>query len=466
MPVSLRRTLFLLILGLPMLLHAAVVSAATQSATPYGVKATTFRLANGLQVVLIPDHRAPVVTHSLWYKVGATDDPSHAHGLAHFLEHMMFKGTTRFPNATFNEVISRIGGTQNAMTTDSYTAYYQIVPKAFLGQMMEMEADRMTNLVMRDEEVVTERTVVLQERRASIDDSPIRRLMVKAGEALYGNHALNTDLIGSPEEILAFSRADAMAFYHRHYAPGNAILVVAGDVSESELRALAEKTYGPIPAGQVPSDRAVLKPVPPLAGDRVKISDGHLVTPGLAIIYRLPSLFEINRKDSAALSILAEVLGSNTGRLRSELVMKGLAIDTGAGFTSGFASQFVVSANGANRVPLPDIEATVNKVVDDVLAKGVTQAEVDDERASHLAFEIYAMDSQSGLAGTYGRSLVVGMSIEEVEAWTDDLKAVTVEDVNAVARKYLRADIRVTAEAWPDATASVALPPANATEAK
>jgi zinc protease len=466
MPASFRRSLLLLILGLPILLQSALtVAAAQKTRGDHGVKAASFRLANGLQVVLVPDHRAPVVTHSLWYKVGAADDPSHAHGLAHFLEHMMFKGTERFPNGRFDEVISRIGGVQNAITSDSYTAYYQIIPKTHLAQMMEMEADRMTNLVMRDEEVVTERTVILQERRAAIDDQPLRRLMVKAGEALYGDHALNTDLIGSPEEILAFTREDAMAFYRRYYMPGNAVLVIAGDITETELRPLAEKSYGVIPARDVPGDRPVLKPLPPLAAKRVQLSDSHLVTPSLGILYRLPSIHEITRREAAALGLLADILGSDTGRLRRELVLKGLAIGAESSFTSGFSGQFLASANAASNVNLEQIEKIVMKVMGDVLSGGVTQAELDVERANHLAGDIYSMDSQSGLAGMYGRNLVMGLTIEQIEEWQTHIKAVTVEDVNAVAQKYLREDMKVTAEAWPDATASVVPPATNAPSA-
>jgi zinc protease len=466
MPASFRRTLLLLILGLPILLQSALMAAAAQNVRgDHGVKATSFRLANGLEVVLIPDHRAPVVTHSLWYKVGAADDPSHSHGLAHFLEHMMFKGTERFPNGRFDEVISRIGGIQNAITSDSYTAYYQIIPKTHLAQMMEMEADRMTNLVMRDEEVVTERTVILQERRASIDDQPLRRLMVKAGEALYGDHPLNTDLIGSPEEILAFSREDAMAFYRRHYMPANAVLVIAGDITETELRPLAEKSYGLIPARDVPADRPALKPLPPLAAKRVQLSDSHLVAPGLGILYRLPGIHDITGREAAALGILADILGSDTGRLRRELVLKGLVISVASSFTSGLAGQFLASANAASNINLEQVETVIMKVIGEVLSSGVTQAELEVERANHLAGDIYSMDSQSGLAGMYGRNLVLGLTIEQVAEWQSHIKAVTVEDVNAVARKYLREDVKVAAEAWPDATASIVPPATNAPSA-
>jgi zinc protease len=242
--------------------------------------------------------------------------------------------------------------------------------------------------------------------------------------------------------------------------PGNAILVVAGDVTEAELRALVAKTYETIPAGTVPAGRPAFQPLPPIATDRVQITDGHLVTPGLATIYRLPSLLEISRRESAALSLLADILGSDTGRLRNELVMKGLAISASASYTPGFSGQFVVAATAAKSVSLADVEKAAANVVADVLSRGVSGTELEVERDNHLAGEVYSMDSQSGLAGLYGRWLVMGRTIEEIENRREEIKTVTVEDVNAVARKYLRSDLKVVAEGWPDTTAAVA-PPAG-----
>ncbi len=436
----------------------SLAEGAAQAAGRMKTEPVEFRLANGLQVVLIPDTRAPVVTHSIWYKVGATDDPPHSHGLAHFLEHMMFKGTDAYPAGVFNEVVSRIGGVQNAITTADHTYYYQIVPKVHLAQMMAMEADRMANLRMNENEVVSERTVILQERRASIDDNYSRRLYVKAYEALYAGHPNNTDLIGSPEEILAFSRDDALAFYHKYYVPGNAVLVVAGDVTEAELRQLAESTYGRIPAREVPAERAVLRPVQPISLRRVSITDAHITTGGLFVIFRLPGLNQMELRESVALSILAEILGSDTGRLRQKLVLTGIARDAAADFDVGFTGRFSIVANATSDGGLSRVESAIASTLAELLEKGVTQDELDLERADVLAGVIYQMDYQSLLATRYGAVLALNQGKDFDDRWINEIKAITVADINAAARKYFVEDAKVTGEAWPPPAVSAPAP--------
>jgi zinc protease len=457
-------TAALLCLAPPLPAEAASPTASGQ----HKVQPIEFRLANGLQVVLVPDHRAPVVTHSIWYKVGATDDPPHSHGLAHFLEHMMFKGTDKYPAGVFNEVVTRIGGVQNAVTTDSFTYYYQIVPKAHLAKMMEMEADRMTNLRMNESEVASERTVILQERRGSIDDNFKRKLFVKVFQALYGNHVLSTDLIGSQEEILSFKREDALAFYHRHYAPGNAVLVVSGDVTEAELRALIEKTYARIPAASAPKDRPVFAPLPPLAGRSASITDPHVGNPIAWLVYRLPGFQQMQYRELAALSILSEIIGSDTGRLRKNMVLPGVAIDVSSDVDVGFACRFLVGANSTDTASLAKVEEGLKRTVAEIVEKGVTQEELDLERADFLAAEIYRLDYQSLLAVKYGSALVIGLTTEKMSKWIDEVKAVTVDDINVAARKYLVEEMRVVAEAWPattTASTSATSPVANGGQA-
>jgi zinc protease len=424
------------------------------AAKSHTVQPIAFRLDNGLQVVLIPDHRAPVVTQSIWYKVGATDDPPHSHGLAHFLEHMMFKGTDKFPAGVFNQVVSRIGGMQNAVTTDSFTYYYQIIPKAHLAQIMEMEADRMSNLRMNESEVTSERTVILQERRGTVDDNYKRRLFIKAHKALYGGHALSTDIIGSQAEILSFSREDALAFYHRHYVPGNAVLVIAGDVSESELRGLLQNTYARIPAGPVPTDRPVLAPLPPLTRHAVGITDPHVGNPTAWLIYRIPGLQHLQYREAVALSVLSQIIGSDTGRLRKNLVLPGIGLEASSDLDTGFATRLVLGVNSADNASLAKVEEGMKKTIAELIDKGVTQEELDLERASYLAAEIYRLDYQSLLATKYGSALVEGMTLEELGQWLDIIKSISVEEINAVARKYLVDAMKVTAEAWPATTAS------------
>jgi zinc protease len=436
----------------------SLAEGAAQAAGRTKTEAIEFRLANGLQVVLIPDSRAPVVTHSIWYKVGATDDPPHSHGLAHFLEHMMFKGTDAYPAGVFNQVVARIGGVQNAVTTADYTYYFQMVPKVHLAQMMAMEADRMANLRMNENEVVSERTVILQERRASIDDDYSRRLYIKAYEALYAGHPNSTDLIGSPEEILAFSRDDALAFYRKHYAPGNAVLVVAGDVTEAELRQLAENTYGRVPAREVPTERAVLRPLQPVTQHRVSITDAHITTGGVFVIYRLPGVNQMELRESVALSILAEILGSDTGRLRQKLVLSGIARDAGADFETGFTGRFSIVANATGEGGLSQVESAIAGTVAELLEKGVTQDELDLERADFLSGMIQQTDYQSLLVSKYGTALMLNRNAEFIDQWISQIKAVTVDDVNAAARKYLVEDLKVTGEGWPATVARAPSP--------
>src|SRR3982751_811802 len=208
----------------------------------------SFTLDNGLQVVVIPDHRTPVVTQMIWYKVGSADETPGKSGLAHFLEHLMFKGTSKHPAGEFSQTVLRIGGNENAFTSTDYTSYFQRVPRERLGTMMEFEADRMTGLVLKDENVLPERDVVLEEFNMRVANSPESRLIEQIMAALYLNHPYGRPVIGWHQEIEKLSREDALAFYRRFYAPNNAILVIAGDVDASEVRPMVEKAYGGIPA--------------------------------------------------------------------------------------------------------------------------------------------------------------------------------------------------------------------------
>src|SRR5438876_4341609 len=208
----------------------------------------SFTLGNGLQVVVIPDHRTPVVTQMIWYKVGSADETPGKSGLAHFLEHLMFKGTAKHPAGEFSQTVLRIGGNENAFTSTDYTGFYQRVPREQLGKMMEFEADRMTGLILKDENVLPERDVVLEEYNMRVANNPEARLNEQIMAALYLNHPYGRPIIGWHQEIEKLNREDALAFYKRFYAPNNAILVVAGDVDASDVRPMVERAYGGIPA--------------------------------------------------------------------------------------------------------------------------------------------------------------------------------------------------------------------------
>jgi len=221
-----------------------------------------FHLENGLEVVIIPDHRAPVVTHMIYYRNGAADDPPGKSGIAHFLEHLMFKGTETNPKGSFSKIVADVGGQENAFTSYDYTAYYQRVAKEHLGRMMALECDRMMGLVLEGPEVLSERDVVIEERKMRTDSDPAAQLQESLMATLYVHHPYGTPVIGWGHEIVELGREDALAYYRRFYRPDNAILIVAGDVEEGEVRRLAEETYGKVRPGNggKPERRRVREP--------------------------------------------------------------------------------------------------------------------------------------------------------------------------------------------------------------
>ncbi|MGY4431030.1 putative Zn-dependent peptidase [Bradyrhizobium sp. F1.13.1] len=242
----------------------------------------SFTLDNGLQVVVIPDHRTPVVTQTIWYNVGSADETPGKSGLAHFLEHLMFKGTAKHPAGEFLQTVQRVGGDQNAFTSVDYTGYYQRVPREQLPAMMEFEADRMTGLILKDEDVLPERDVVLEEYNMSVANNPDERLTEQIMAALYLNHPYGRPVIGWHQEIEKLDREDALAFYKRFYAPNNAILVIAGDVDIKDIRPLVEKNFGPIPGQHaIPEKRIRPQEPEPAAPRTVTLSDPRVEQPGL-----------------------------------------------------------------------------------------------------------------------------------------------------------------------------------------
>src|SRR5437870_13028154 len=224
------------------------ISAADAQITVTSERPASFTLGNGMQVLVIPDHRTPVVTQMVWYKVGSADETPGKSGLAHFLEHLMFKGTANHPAGEFSKTVLKIGGNENAFTSTDYTGYYQRVPREQLGKMMEFEADRMTGLILRDENVLPERDVVLEEFNMRVANNPDARLTEQIMAALYLNHPYGRPVIGWHEEIEKLNRGDGLAFYKRFYAPNNAILVIAGDIDASDVRPMVEKNFANVPA--------------------------------------------------------------------------------------------------------------------------------------------------------------------------------------------------------------------------
>src|SRR5579871_245341 len=270
-----------------LVLSTAGASAQTTLTSP---PPATFTLPNGLQVVVIQDHRTPVVTQMIWYKVGSADETPGKSGLAHFLEHLMFKGTARHPAGEFSQTVQRIGGNENAFTSADYTGYFQRVPREQLGTMMEFEADRMTGLVLKDENVLPERDVVLEEFNMRVANNPEARLTEQIMAALYLNHPYGRPVIGWHHEIEKLGREDALAFYRRFYAPNNATLIIAGDVDPNEVRPLAERTFGAVAAQPAIPARRVRPQEPEQVAPRtVTLADPHVEQPAMKRTFLVPS---------------------------------------------------------------------------------------------------------------------------------------------------------------------------------
>jgi len=406
------------------------------------VPVTRYTLENGLEVVVIEDHRAPIVTHMLWYRVGAADEPAGKSGIAHFLEHLMFKGTEAVPDATFSEVIEANGGDDNAFTSQDYTGYYQQVAVDRLPLMMEMEADRMRGLILDDTAMLTERDVVLEERALRTDSNPGSLFSEQRNAAQFLNHPYGTPIIGWPDEVNALTLQDALDFYDLNYAPNNAILVVAGDVQPEEVLALAKQYYGPVAPSPGIKKRLRPQEPPQRAARRLEYRDERVSNPYVIRTYLAPNRRAGAQEQAAALSLLADVLGGGgiTSLLGQRLqIEEEIALSSGA-FYSGLSydpdtfGMYVVPKPG---VSLQEAEARLDATLAYLLENGVDPARLARSKAALLASEIYAMDSQMGLAQRYGAALTSGLTIEDVAAWPDILQAVTEEDILAAARQVL-----------------------------
>jgi zinc protease len=410
--------------------------------------AVEFALGNGMQVVVIPDHRAPVVTHMVWYRVGAADETSGQSGIAHFLEHLMFKGTAAHPGDEFRQRVAAIGGDENAFTSSDYTAYFQRVAKENLGEMMAFEADRMTNLTLTDAMVATERDVVLNERRDRVERNPDAMLNEALLRILYLNHPYGRPIVGWNHEIRALDRTTALDFYRRYYTPNNAILVVAGDVMPEEVRRLAEDSYGKI-AARPEAVRAARPTEPAPVGPRtVTVRDEKVREPQLQRAYIVPSAVTAEPGEAEALSLLAEILGGGaTSRFYDQLVRgNGAATYAGAHYQSNGLddSRFVIYGLPKPGTELRDLERRMESVISELQANGVTEEELERAKRSAVAQAIYSLDSQATLANIVGQALSVGRDLADIQNWPARIQAVTAADVQAVARKYLQPEASAT----------------------
>ena len=407
----------------------------------------TFELSNGMDVVVLPDHRAPVVTHMVWYKVGAVDEDAGKSGIAHLFEHVMFKETDDIGPEEFTTIVQRNGGQLNAFTSWDYTAYYERVAKGQLKTMMELEAERMTDLIINDDPegpFISERDVVKEERRQRIDNNPGVILQEQVMEALYQDHPYSITVIGKMEEVGALTPEDGLEFYRKWYTPAESILVVAGDVTAEEVRALAEETYGQIEVTETEAPARGWQDVEPLAETQlITHSDPKVRQPEWQRWYLATSYSE-DRDFAYALDVALDVLGGGrTSRLYQALVEdQKIAAEASAGAWLSLhdTAPAVLSASPSDGVSLEALETAYMAVVSDVLENGFTDEEVERSRNSLAASAIYQRDSQAGMANLYGSTIAIGGTVEDVMNYPEDIRQVTKEDAIAALRRVLGED--------------------------
>jgi zinc protease len=434
--------------GLRLLAAAFCAFSFVNLAHPAGPAVSDFKLDNGLELVVIPDHRAPVVTHMVWYKVGSADETPGKSGLAHVLEHLMFKGTATHTPGEFSQVVAQIGGQENAFTSFDYTGYFQRVPSSQLKTVMDFEADRMTGLQLTDALVLPEREVILEEQNQRVGNNPRARLTEQIEAALFLNHPYGKPVIGWRQEMEHLSREDAIAFYKRFYGPNNAIVVIAGDIDPPQALAFAKDTYGKVAQRADIPPRSRPQEPPPVAVRSLTMADPRVEMPVLQRDYLVPSFNTAKAGESEALEVLAHILGSgNNSRMYQALVVEQkIAVAAGAWYESGAVDQakFGVYTSPGEGITLPQLERAVDRVIASVANDGITDSELNRTKTRLIADAVYAHDSQQSMARWYGEALATGSSVADVESWPDRMRKVTAEQVREAARAWLAKQRSVT----------------------
>lgn len=421
---------------------------------------TDFRLDNGLEVIVVEDHRAPAVVHMVWYRVGAADEPPGQSGIAHFLEHLMFKATDELASGELSETVARNGGSDNAFTSYDYTAYFQRIAADRLELVMRMEASRMDGLALVEEDIATERDVVIEERNQRTENDPGALFAEQRNAAQYLNHPYGIPVIGWKHEAHRLSLDDAVGFYRQHYGPNNAILVVAGDVEPDEVRRLAETYYGVIPPNPDIRKRDRVVEPPQLAERRLVFSDPRVSDPYVVRTYLAPERDPGAQEEAAALTLLAQVLGGSpqTSVFAEKLNFGPPRAIYSAAWYSGQSlddTTFGMAMVPAEGMSLEEAEAAMDQAVADFLEEGVDPEALDRIKMQIRSSEIYALDDISTVANRYGSGLTSGLTIADIEAWPSILDAVTEDDIIAAAHKVFDRRNAVTGYVMPSDPAEV-----------
>ena len=400
-------------------------------------------LSNGLKVIVLEDHRAPVLVQQIWYRAGSMDERTGTTGVAHVLEHMMFKGTKTVPVGEFSKRIAAAGGRENAFTSYDYTAYFQQLHQSKLPLAMQLEADRMHNLRLTDGEFAKEIKVVMEERRMRTDDEPHALLNEKLLATIYQEHPYQHPIIGWMNDLLAMQGADARDWYRTWYAPNNATLVIAGDVVAADVFKLAQKYYGPIPAGKLPARKHYQEP--PQVGIKRLVVKAPAELPLLVMAYRAPTLLDpVNDELPYALEILSGVLdGNESARLNKSLVREQqIASSIGVGYenvTRG-PSLFMLEGTPSAGKTVADLEAAFRQQIDRIIRNGVSEEELKRVRAQVLSSEVYKRDSVFYQAMQIGQLESTGLGYQAMPIMLKKLQAVTAQQVQAAAKTIFNDD--------------------------
>ena len=404
-------------------------------------KTFQFSLTNGMQVLVIPDHRAPVVTQMLWFKVGGADDPPGVSGLAHFFEHMMFRGTKTVPGDLYAQTIAKNGGEENAFTTHDFTAFYEQIAADRLKLAMELEADRLANLDLSDNNVSTERDVVLEERRMRVENNPQALTSEQMEAALHLSHPYGRPVLGWPEEVRHIDKLSAQDFYKHHYAPNNATLIIAGDVTPDQIRLMAQSVYGKVAARPL-QPRAEFAEPPRLAETRITVMRPDVQVPVFMRIYRVPSYAQAAPGQAENFETLAQMIGGDqTGALYRVLVEeKKLATDAGGSY-DGYArdaGEFSFYAVPRPGVSLDTLEKAVDQVIQGFTAAQAKPSDLARAKTQLVASVTYRQDSQFSMASAYGQALMIGLTVDDVNEWQSRIRAVSAGGVEKAAQGLIR----------------------------
>jgi zinc protease len=427
-----------------LLLPAALFAfAATAAANPFET-----RLANGLRVIVKEDHRSPTAVHMVWYRVGAIDEKDGTSGVAHALEHMMFKGTRTVGPGRFSKLVAAAGGRENAFTSEDYTAYFQLVPKRSLPEMMRLESDRMANLQVDPKEFAQEIKVVMEERRMRTEDSPQALVHERLAAMAFQTHPYRRPVIGWMDDLERMTWRDVRDWYRRWYAPNNAYVVVVGDVDHDEVFRLARKYYGGIKSQTLPERR--IEDEPEQLGVKRLVVKAPAKLPYLAMAWKVPRLRDVDRdRDPYALEVLAAVLdGHDAARLSRDLLREQkIAVSAGANYDSTLRGEatFILDGQPADGKTVADLEAALRAELRRIQDDGIAAEELARVKTQAVASQVYKRDSMMAQAMEIGATEATGLRWQDIDIMIDKLKSVTAEEVQAVAKKYFKDDVLTVA---------------------